>query len=308
MKILVTGGLGFIGSHVVDEYVENHHEVIIIDDLSTGSMKNHNPRAKFFLECICKKRIEKIFKTENPQIVNHHAAQVSVPVSVKNPLNDLDINIIGLLNILDNCVKFKVKKIIFISSGGAIYGDADEYPTSEKYHPKPLSPYAIHKFVSELYLYYYYKTFGLDYTILRYSNVYGPRQATHGESGVISIFVEKYLKGETPNLHTFDGELDGMIRDYVYVKDVVKANLLAINKASTETINIGSGIETTTGKLLRIISGQMGVEYKPCMKGPRLGDIRRSCLNIKRAKDILSWEPTYSLEKGLKETIEYFSL
>ena len=306
MKILVTGGAGFIASHVVDKYIELGHEVVVVDDLSSGYLENINPKAKFYLLDICSKELQTIFEIERPEIVNHHAAQISVPVSVREPFMDLDINAKGFLNILENCVKYGVQKVIFISSGGAVYGEADEYPTAETYSPKPLSPYAIHKYVSEAYLYYYYHAFGINYTTLRYANVFGPRQVSHGEAGVVSIFIEKYLNDETPYLFAYKEGPDGMIRDYVYVKDVVRANVLALDKANLEAINIGTGQETTTGQLLREIAAQMNKEFKPIKGEPRPGDIRRSCLVIDKAKKVLGWTPEYSLKDSVRETIEYF--
>ncbi len=306
MKILVTGGAGFIASHLVDKYIELGHEVIVVDNLSTGYIHNLNPKAKFYLLDICSKELDKVFEIEKPEIVNHHAAQISVPVSAKEPLLDAEINAKGFLNLLESCVKHKVSKVIFISSGGAVYGEAEEYPTSESYSPKPLSPYAIHKFVSEAYLYYYHSAFGLNYTVLRYANVYGPRQVSHGEAGVVSIFIEKYLNSEIPYLYAYNENPDGMIRDYVYVKDVVKANVIALDKANLQAINIGTGVETTTGELLREVSDQMGKEFNPHRGEPRPGDIRKSCLNIEKAVRVLKWEPDYSLKQGVSETIEYF--
>jgi len=306
MKIIVTGGAGFIASHVVDRYIELGHEVVVVDDLSTGYHHNLNPKAKFYFLDICSKDLVKVFDIEKPDLVNHHAAQISVPVSVTEPLKDLDTNAKGFMNVLENCVKYCVKKVIFISSGGAVYGEADEYPTSETYSPKPLSPYAIHKYVSEMYLYYYNHAFGLNYTTLRYANVYGPRQVSHGEAGVVSIFIEKYLKDENPYLYAYPEAPDGMIRDYVYVKDVIEANVLAIEKADLKAINIGTGIETTTGELLREVSKQMGKDFNPIKGEPRPGDIRKSCLVVDYAKRILDWTPKHTLQEGIKETIEFF--
>lgn len=306
MKILVTGGAGFIASHIVDKYIELGHDVVVVDNLSTGYAHNLNPQAKFYLLDICSNELDMVFEIEKPDLVNHHAAQISVPVSVKEPLLDAEINAKGFINLLESCVRHNVKKVIFISSGGAVYGEAAEYPTSEMYSPKPLSPYAIHKFVSEAYLYYYNHTFNLNYTVLRYANVFGPRQVSHGEAGVVSIFIEKYLNNETPYLFAYSENPDGMIRDYVYVKDVVNANVLALEAADKQAINIGTGRETTTGELLREVSKQMDKEFNPHRGEPRPGDIRRSCLVIEKAIRILKWSPVYTLEQGVSETIEFF--
>ena len=306
MKILVTGGAGFIGSNVVDEYVDLGHEVIVVDDLSTGFKHNVNLKAKFYQIDIRSKELEKVFRAENPDIINHHAAQISVPVSVQDPEFDADVNVKGFLNILQNCVKYKVKKVIFISSGGAVYGEAEEYPTSEKYDPKPLSPYAINKLIAEKYLYFYHHQYGLNYTVLRYANVYGPRQIPHGEAGVVSIFITNFRDDITSHLYAFPGELDGMVRDYVFVKDVVHANVIALEKGNLEAFNIGTGLETTTGKLYCEISKQMNINIDPIRGDARAGDIRRSCLNIEKAGSILNWKPEYSLEEGIKQTIQFF--
>ena len=306
MKILVTGGAGFIGSNVVDKYIELGHQVIVVDNLSTGFKHNVNSKTKFYEMDIRSKELVKVFEVENPDIVNHHAAQISVPVSVKDPEFDADVNVKGFLNILQNCVKYKVKKVIFISSGGAIYGEAEEYPTTEKYDPKPLSPYAINKFIAEKYLYFYHHQYGLNYTVLRYANVYGPRQIPHGEAGVVSIFITNFRDSITSHLYAFPEELDGMVRDYVFVKDVVRVNVIVLEKGNLEAFNIGTGLETTTGKLYREISKQMNVNIDPIRGNARAGDIRKSCLNIEKAGSILNWKPEYSLEEGIKQTIHFF--
>ena len=306
MKILVTGGAGFIASHVVDKYIELGHEVVVIDNLSTGVIENVNSKAKFYHQDICSPDILEVFKKEQPEIVNHHAAQISVPISVKNPFLDLDVNGKGFLNILENCVKQNVKKVIFISSGGAIYGEASEYPTSETYSPKPLSPYAIHKYLSEIYLHYYHEAFNLKYTVLRYANVFGPRQISSSEAGVVSIFIETLLNNKTPYLFTYPETVEGMVRDYIYVKDVVKANTFALDSALYEAVNIGTGKETTTATLLKEICKQMNKEYAPIIGPPRPGDIKQSCLNVNKAKNVLNWQAEYTLAEGIKETVEFF--
>lgn len=306
MKILITGGAGFIASHIVDKYIELGHEVVVVDNLSTGYLNNLNPKAKFYLVDICSAELDKVFEIEKPDMVNHHAAQISVPVSVKEPLLDVEINAKGFLNLLNSCVKHKVKKVIFISSGGAVYGEADEYPTSEEYSPKPLSPYAIHKYVSEAYLYYYQHQFQLNYAVLRYANVFGPRQVSHGEAGVVSIFIEKLLAQEPITLYAFPEDPDGMIRDYVYVKDIVNANVLALDKGDLIACNIGTGIETTTGHLFRTVKKLMNIPCEPLKGAQRPGDIRRSCLTNDKAKQVLNWTPQYTLEQGILETIAFF--
>ncbi|HPI25346.1 MAG TPA: NAD-dependent epimerase/dehydratase family protein, partial [Candidatus Cloacimonadota bacterium] len=306
MKILITGAAGFIASHVADAFVDAGHDVVIVDNFRTGYPHNLNPKARFYELDICDPRLECIFAKEKPDVVDHHAAQISVPLSVEDPLTDAEINVKGLINILENCVKHQVKKVIYISSGGAMYGEATEYPTSETYNPKPLSVYAINKMVGENYLYFYQKTYGLDYTVLRYANVFGPRQVSHGEAGVVSIFVEKLLSEETPTLNVYPEEPDGMIRDYVYVKDVVAANLAALNKGSGEAFNIGTCIETSTRALFNEICRQMRLQIEPKKGAARKGDLRRSLLKIDKAKEELGWEPRYTLAEGISEVIYYF--
>lgn len=313
MKILVTGGAGFIGSNVVDAYIDDGHKVTIIDDLSSGKWENINKKAKFYL-CDIRNRevLEKIFEKESFDIVNHHAAQISVPMSVANPQLDADINVLGFLNILELSVKYKVKKIIFISSGGALYGEAEEYPTTENYPPKPLSPYAITKYVSENYLFFYNNQYGIDYTILRYANVYGPRQIPHGEAGVVSIFMTRLKEGKECTVYAFKDEPEGMKRDYVYVEDVAYANILALTNGSKEAFNIGTGIPTATEDLFNYVYESLSKHIKidEKLKNPkkdkeRPGDLRRSCLNIEKAMKILGWKPKTDLKTGIEKTVKW---
>jgi len=307
MKILITGGAGFIASHLADACIDAGYEVVIVDNFRTGYRHNLNPRAKFYELDICDQKLHEVFALEQPDIVDHHAAQISVPLSIEDPLTDAEINVKGLINILQASVEHKVKKLIYISSGGAIYGEATEYPTSENYPPKPLSIYAINKMVGEHYLYFYAHQYDLDYTVLRYANVYGPRQVSHGEAGVVSIFVEKLLKDQTPTLNCYPDEPDGMIRDYVFVKDVVRANLMAFDKGSGKAFNIGTCIPTTTRALYDEIAAQMGKSILPKIAQARKGDLKRSLLKIDKARIELGWEPTYSLKQGISQVIEYFN-
>lgn len=314
MKIMVTGGAGFIGSHVVDRYISEGHKVVVVDNLSTGKRHNLNPSARFYLMDIRSNLLEEVFKLERPEIVNHHAAQISVPASVEDPLSDAGINISGFLNLLQCSVKYGIKKVIFISSGGAIYGEVDKFPTPENYLPQPSSPYAISKLISEHYLNFYKKQYGIDYTVLRYANIYGPRQVPHGEAGVVSIFIEKLLKGEVPTIYSHDGEPKGMIRDYCYVEDVVKANILALEKGSGEAFNIGTGKGTFTMELYRNILSLMRSSgfakeniYDKPKKGPaRPGDIKKSCIDIRKAQKLFGWKPDHDLPSGLEKTIKWF--
>jgi len=314
MKILVTGGAGFIGSNVVDGYIEKGHSVVVVDNLFTGKKENVNPAATFYEVDIRSQEIGKIVAKEKPEIINHHAAQISVPDSVKDPCFDADINIKGILNILEASRKNGVRKVVFISSGGAIYGEADQYPTTENYSPKPLSPYAITKFVTEYYLFYYYHQWGLASTILRYANIYGPRQIPYGEAGVVAIFMDHLMKNQTSTLYHFPNEPSGMIRDYCFVGDVVKANLLALDQDENNIFNIGTGKGTNTLDLFRIIFEEIkkiktdldGNLRKPERELARPGDISKSCLAVEKARVGLGWKPETSLTEGIKTTLEWY--
>lgn len=309
MKIMVTGGAGFIGSHVADLYISLGHEVIVVDNLSTGKLENVNREARFYEVDIRSEEMRRILQEERPEIINHHAAQMSVPDSVKDPIYDADVNIKGLLNLLESSKGF-LKKFIFISSGGAIYGDAEEYPTSEDYHPRPMSPYAITKLCSEYYLHYYRHQYGLRFTVLRYSNIYGPRQIPHGEAGVVAIFMENILKDKRSHLYHFPNEEEGMIRDYCFVGDVAQANVLALDLADGESINIGTGKGTRTQELYDLIlstyqsiTGRDISHLMETIKGPaREGDIPKSCLVVKKAEALLNWRPKTTLREGLMHT------
>ncbi len=313
MKILVTGGAGFIGSNVVDGYIREGHRVVVVDDLSSGRLENVHPEAVFHQEDIRSGAMARILEEERPDILNHHAAQISVPVSVKDPVLDADINVKGLLNLLGQAVASGVKKVIFISSGGAVYGDAPEYPTSEACPPQPLSPYAVSKLASEYYLAYYRHQYDLSYTVLRYANIYGPRQIPHGEAGVVAIFMDNLLEGRTSVLNHFPGEEQGMVRDYTYVGDVVKANLAALERGDGEVLNIGTGKGVRTLDLYRTIfqaAGEAGVHPDPTLEttvpGPaRPGDIPRSCLVADRAARVLGWRPETDLRQGVLETFRW---
>ncbi|MDI6890079.1 MAG: NAD-dependent epimerase/dehydratase family protein [Thermodesulfovibrionales bacterium] len=313
MKILVTGGAGFIGSHVVDSYIAEGYDVVVVDNLVTGKRQNLNPSARFYLMDIRSELLEQVFELERPEIVNHHAAQPSVPASVENPLFDADVNVLGLLNLLKCSVKYGTRKIIFSSSGGAIYGEVEKVPIPEEYIPHPLSPYAITKFVSEQYLNFYRDQYGIDFTVLRYSNIYGPRQVPHAEAGVVAIFMEKLLNGEIPTIYHYEDEPEGMMRDYCYVEDVARANILAIKRGSGETFNIGTGVGTVTTDLYRNIVNLMrdfGYSkesvYDEPLKGPaRPGDIRKSCLDTRKAENLLGWSPKYDLKAGLIKTLNW---
>ncbi|MCX7966171.1 MAG: NAD-dependent epimerase/dehydratase family protein [Syntrophorhabdaceae bacterium] len=314
MKVLVTGGCGFIGSNVVDAYVEKGYDVVIVDNLSTGKKENKNPKAKLYVCDICKEELEDIFEKERPDIVNHHAAQISVPLSVEDPLYDAEVNIKGIIRLLLLSVKYKVNKFIFASTGGAIYGEADVVPTGEDYIPEPASPYAISKLSGEKYISFFYNQYGLDYTVLRYSNVYGPRQIPHGEAGVVAIFTEKLIAGIHPTLNHFPDAPQGMIRDYCYVNDIARANIIATENKKRGIFNIGTGKGTTTivlyKEIVKILR-KKGVFIPDDFDEPqralaRPGDIKVSTLNVQKAKLELGWEAAYDISKGLSETVDWY--
>lgn len=303
MKILVTGGAGFIGSHIVDKYIDLGHQVVVIDNLVTGFKKFINLKAKFYQVDICdREALENIFISEKPELINHHAAQMDVRKSVADPKFDAETNIIGFLNLLEAAKRNGAKKVIFASSGGAVYGDADELPTPETYPCHPASPYGISKLTSEYYLDFYAKVYGLNYIALRYGNVYGPRQNPHGEAGVVAIFMQKLLKGEQPKI-TGDGKQS---RDFVYVEDVVNANVLALNFEENLLVNIGTSYGTAInelyGQIQIVCHTKMPKSYIP----KRSGEQEVSLLDISLAKKEFNWQPKFDLITGLAKTATYF--
>ena len=303
MNILITGGAGFIGSNVADGLLEKKHKVVIVDDLSNGKKENIPGGARFYRCDIRSKKLSSIFKAENPEVVIHNAAQLSVRVSVENPLMDADINVIGGLNVIQACHTHNVNKIIFASSGGTVYGEQKYFPADEEHPTRPISPYGVAKLATENYLYYFYKTYGLKYISLRYGNIYGPRQDPYGEAGVVAIFSSKIIKGGNPIING-----DGLqTRDYVYVGDVVDVNIRTMESDFTGSLNVGTEKETTVVelfKILREVSGKSDVEE---VHGPvKEGEQRRSQLSYGLAKKILGWQPGMSLEEGLKLTYHWF--
>lgn len=302
LKVLVTGGAGFIGSHVVDEYIKQGHEVVVIDNLTTGKLENLNPDAKFYNIDIRDEKVEEIFKTHNFDVVNNHAAQMNVRVSVENPILDAEINVLGLINLLKNCVKYKVKKFIDVSSGGVIYAPDASFPLIEDSKKGPISPYGITKLTGERYVEFFSKTYGLKFSALRYSNVYGPRQNPKGEAGVISIFATSMLNNEQPIIFG-DGT---QIRDYVYVKDVVAANVAVLTKGDNEAFNIGTGIETDVNGIFKVLKDTIEFDNDAKHIDAKPGDLQRNVLDNSKAKTILDWTPSFMLTEGLKETVEWF--
>ncbi len=301
-KILVTGGAGFIGSNLVDELIKKGFSVVVIDDLSFGKRKYLNKRAKFYKLGVESGKLGEIFKKEKPQIVFHLAAQKDVRKSVADPVFDAQINILGSLNLLENCLKYKVKKVIFTSTGGAIYGDTKKVPTSEDHPEWPVSPYGVAKLSIDKYLHYYHEVRGLNYVCLRLANVYGPRQDAEGEAGVIAIFISKLLKGKQLIING-DGK---QTRDYVYVDDIVRACLLSLRNKIIGVYNIGTSKETSVNqlfkKLVRIGKFKTEEKHGPAMPGEQM----RSNLSYKKAKKEMGWQPKVSLDEGLEKTIEWF--
>lgn len=301
-KSLITGGAGFIGSHICNLLIEQGHEVIIIDNLSTGSKKNLHPNAKFYEMDIQDTKISEVFESEKPDYIFHMAAQIDVRKSVENPILDAQVNILGSLNVLENAVRHNVKKIIFASTGGAIYGEAEMIPTPEGYYEKPLSPYGINKLSIEKSLFFYKQVKHLDYTILRLSNVYGPRQNSHGEAGVVAIFINKIFKKGKPVING-----DGcQTRDYVFVKDVARAFINAMQETKSDIYNIGTGVETDVNQILEIIISNINIDVVKEHTDAKPGEQKRSCLNNKKALEELGWSPEYDVERGTKETVEWF--
>lgn len=303
MKILVTGGAGFIGSNIVDELIEKKHKVVIVDNLATGNIRNVNKKAKFYKVSVCdKKKIDEIFKKEKIDIVIHHAAQLDVRKSVADPCFDADVNIKGALNILEACKNTKVKKIIFASSGGTIYGECGSKAPDEKAFANPLSPYGVAKLSVEHYIKAYSALYGLKYTILRYANVYGPRQDVNGEAGVVAIFIGRMSQNKEFFIFG-DGK---QLRDYVYVKDVVSANIKSLTKGNNEIINIGTQKTFSVNQLVKELSLITNYKNKPVFKPKRNGELFKSFLNISKAKKVLNWTPQVSIKEGLKNTVNYF--
>ena len=304
-KILVTGGAGFIGSHVVDLFVAQGYEVVIVDDLSTGRASNLNPSAKFYKMDIRDPKVREVFEAEKPDYVSHHAAQMDVRRSVVQPLFDADVNILGSINLIESARAVNVKRFIYISTGGAVYGEPGRVPVEETDPINPICQYGASKHTVEHYLFMYHYNYGMKYTVLRYPNVFGPRQDPHGEAGVVAIFTGKMMAGELVVVNG-DGE---QTRDFVYVGDCARANLLAATVEHQPGIyNIGWGLPTSVNDifstLAKVTSYPHPVQYGPA----KVGETRHIYLNAAKAKKDLGWTPTVSLEDGLTKTVEYFKV
>lgn len=304
MKILVTGGAGFIASHVADAYASLGHEVIIVDDLSRGSRGNVPPDRRLYVADIQdRSTIENIFAKEKPDVVNHHAAQMDVRRGVREPIFDARVNILGSLNLIEMAVANGAKRFIYAATAGAGYGEPKHMPVAEDYPINPITPYGVSKHTVEHYLFTFHDLYGLEYVALRYGNVYGPRQSPQGEAGVFAVFSEQMLAGIQPVIYG-DGT---KIRDYVYISDVAAANVAALARGTCEIFNISSGVPTTDWEVFLEVRKCLVKTDVTCQHVPkRAGEIDRICLDVAKAKKLLQWQPNVSLEEGARLTAAYF--
>jgi len=303
MNILVTGGAGFIASHIVDAYVGLGHAVTVIDDLSTGKKENLNPKAKFHQADIRDAAaVRRVFAEGKFSLINHHAAQMDVRRSVADPVFDASVNILGILTLMEAAVATGVKRVIFASSGGAIYGEQDRFPADETHATRPISPYGVAKLATEQYLFYYRAVYGVDAVCLRYANVFGPRQNPEGEAGVVAIFASKMLNGQQPVING-DGK---QTRDYVFVADVVKANVLALGHARSDVFNVGTGIESDVNRLFSALRKSTGSPCREIHGEAKKGEQLRSVLDNGRISRELGWKQDVSLDDGIARTVDYF--
>jgi UDP-glucose 4-epimerase len=302
MKVLVTGGAGFIGSHVVDAYLEQGHQVVVVDDLSTGKRENVDSRARLYAVDIRDEELEEVFAVEKPDIVNHHAAKASVRESMIEPVLYADVNVLGSLNLLEQSRKHEVRKFIYISTGGAVYGEPEYLPADEAHPIHPLDPYGVSKAGFEHYLPLYRTHYGLPFTVLRYANVYGPRQDPLGEAGVVAIFTGQMLAGEQAVING-SGEQE---RDFVYVGDAARANVLSLDRGDGGIYNIGTGIGTSINEIFAELKGATGYDLPEVHGPPKAGEVFKVYLGVDKAARELDWQPVVNLRKGLDLTVEYF--
>ena len=303
MKVLVTGGAGFIASHVVDLFLEQGYQVAIVDDLSTGRLSNVNPAATLHNIDIRSPQLAKVFERERPDFVSHHAAQMNVRRSVADPLFDADVNVLGSLNVIECARRYNVKRFVYISTGGAVFGEPEYLPCDETHPINPICQYGISKHTVEHYLYLYHVNYGLKYTVLRYPNVFGPRQDPHGEAGVVAIFTGQMLCAQ-PVVINGDGE---QLRDYVYVGDCARANLLALTAPHGGVIyNLGSGRGTSVNQIFAALKKITGYDPQPMYGPAKLGETRRIYLDARKAQRELGWSPTVNLDDGLEQCVNYF--
>ena len=301
-KIALTGGAGFIGSHLADAFVAQGHEVHIIDDLSSGKLENIPTGTHFHQLDIGSEAVVQLFEQKQFEILVHQAAQMDVRRSVADPRFDARINVDGFLNLMEAGRKNGLKKVLFASTGGAIYGDPSYTPQDEMHELQPVSPYGITKLATEKYLYFYEKEYGIQHVILRYANVYGPRQNPHGEAGVVAIFTTKMLNGEQPMING-DGQ---QTRDYVFVGDVVQMNLHALHYDKSGIFNVGTATETNVIELFKAIRAEIGHHFPEIYRAAAAGEQRRSVVGIRKANEAFGWKPQYDLAMGIKETVNWF--
>ncbi|MEJ2616556.1 MAG: NAD-dependent epimerase/dehydratase family protein [Ignavibacteriaceae bacterium] len=302
MKILITGGAGFIASQIADAFIDEGHDVFILDNLSTGFEKNVNPKATFIKKDIGDKSLSELFEKEKFDVVNHHAAQMDVRRSVADPAFDANTNILGTINLLQNVIKTGVKKFMFASTGGAVYGEQEYFPADEKHPTSPLSPYGISKLAVEKYLFFYNAQYKLNYSILRYANIYGPRQNPFGEAGVVAIFSTKLLKNEQPIINGSGKQT----RDYVFVGDVVKANLITLKDEAANIYNIGTSKETDVNQLFNMLN-KIAESNKEEKHGPAApGEQMRSVITSDKLYNTFKWRPSTTLQEGLQKTVNFF--
>ncbi|MCC6388002.1 MAG: NAD-dependent epimerase/dehydratase family protein [Dehalococcoidia bacterium] len=302
MRILVTGGAGFIGSHVVEAYLAEGHEVHVIDNLATGRRANVPEGAVLHEADIHSAESERLFASFRPEVVNHHAAQASVKLSSGDIVHDLEVNGGGTARIADLCVRYGVRKLIYSASGGTVYGNPDVLPIPETHPLRPVSNYGMSKLVGELYIALKGRTEGLEFTILRYSNAFGPRQDPHGEAGVVAIFTGRLLAGEPC---TIDGDGE-QLKDYIYVGDIARANVLALTRGGGETLNIGVGEGTSVNTIYAALTAAAGITAEPRFGPPRAGDVRAFWLDTSRAREVLGWQPEVTFDDGIRRTLDSF--
>ncbi|PTV95048.1 UDP-glucose 4-epimerase [Halanaerobium saccharolyticum] len=302
MEVLVTGGAGFIGSNIVDGLIEEGHKVIVVDNLSSGKKENLNEKAEFYQLDISDQELEKVFEENNITHVIHHAAQIDVQHSIKDPLFDAQNNILGTIKVLEMSREYEVEKIVYASSA-AVYGEPDYLPIDEEHPIKAMSPYGISKHTPEHYIKMYNELYDLKYTIFRYANVYGPRQDPKGEGGVVSIFVDKMLAKDRPVIFG-DGQ---QTRDFIHVYDIVKANLLALETGDNTLVNISTESRDSVNDLVEYLNLILPYNLKAIYEEARKGDILHSSLANGKAKELLDWTPDYDFKAGLEQTVEYYS-
>ena len=305
MRILVTGGAGFIASHVADAYITNGHDVVVLDDLSRGKKANVPAAARFYQADIRdREAVNAILEKEKPEVINHHAAQMDVRRGVREPIFDASVNILGSINLLELAIAHGVRRVIYISTAGAAYGEPDQLPVPESYSINPITPYGISKHTVEHYLFTFRFLYGLEYAVLRYGNVYGPRQSSKGEAGVVAIFCEQMLAGIQPVIYG-DG---AKYRDYVYIDDVARANVLALQKGTGEIFNIGSGVPTTDHEVFRQVRDHLGrTGLEPRFADKRPGEIEKIVIDISKAQQLLGWSPQIDFAEGTRRTAGYFA-